>query len=162
MEIENINNQQGESSKKLWERLSEDLDFASRLFPQGIAINSRFIEIAKGKAVSVLPWNEKLLFDKERSIMASGAVVTLIDQTCGLACMSTFDEPMAVATLDLRIDYMRPGRKGHEIRVVANCYRVTHHIAFVRANAFDSDNEEDIIATAQAAFMITPEKKIGT
>ena len=62
--------------------------------------------------------------------------------------------PQAIATLDLRIDYMRAAAPGREIIAVARCYKLTRSIAFVRGAAFE-DDENDPVATAQAAFALT-------
>jgi uncharacterized protein (TIGR00369 family) len=148
-------------SQEPWQFMAQNMAQIGDMMPQSKAIGARYIEITKASASAILPWQEHLLGDVENGIMASGAVVTLIDQTCGTACIAALNKPMTLATLDLRIDYMRAGRKGHDIRARAECYRVTHNIAFVRAFAYDSDNDEDIISAAQACFMINSDQPMG-
>jgi len=77
----------------------------------------------------------------------------MLDHASGQAVYAALDVPEAVATLDLRIDYMRRAEPGRDLFVEAHCYRVTHAIAFVRAVAYDAD-KDDPVATAQAAFML--------
>ena len=60
----------------------------------------------------------------------------------------------ALATLSLRIDYQRAAKPGETIIGVAECYRTTKHVAFLRAIAHDGD-DTDPVATAQATFMST-------
>jgi acyl-coenzyme A thioesterase PaaI-like protein len=77
-----------------------------------------------------------------------------LDHTCGLAAAMALTQATPLATLDLRIDYMRAAEPGHDIHARAHCYKLTHSVAFVRATAYDRDIA-DPVATAQAAFMLT-------
>jgi acyl-coenzyme A thioesterase PaaI-like protein len=75
--------------------------------------------------------------------------------------MAALGVPIPIATLDLRIDYMRAAEPGLDIHARAHCYKLTHTIAFVRATAYDRD-PDDPVATAQAAFMLGAAPAGGT
>jgi len=58
-----------------------------------------------------------------------------------------------IATLDLRVDYMRAARPRVDLLSEARCYRVTRTIGFVRAWAFE-DDPADPVAAAQSTYVI--------
>ncbi|MFX5578868.1 PaaI family thioesterase, partial [Acinetobacter baumannii] len=58
------------------------------------------------------------------------------------------------ATLDLRIDYLRPASRGATVIGRGECYRLTRQIAFVRGQAHDGD-PDDPIAHVAGTFMAT-------
>lgn len=121
--------------------------------PQAVALDLRTIDISPGRVVMTAPYREDLIGNPETGVIAGGVVTTMLDHASGQAVYAALDAPEAVATLDLRIDYMRRAEPGRDLFVEAHCYRVTHAIAFVRAVAYDAD-KDDPVATAQAAFML--------
>jgi uncharacterized protein (TIGR00369 family) len=132
--------------------------------PQAAAVGFRVVSVEPGDAVMALPHNPALVGDPESGVLAGGAVTTLLDHVCGLAVGSRVlagGGVGSIATLDLRIDYMRAAEPGREILARAHCYHVTRQIAFVRAAAFDDDDETDPVATAQAAFALSAGAQTG-
>jgi uncharacterized protein (TIGR00369 family) len=122
--------------------------------PQAAALGFRFVSAGDGRGSIEVPWREDLVGDPETQVIAGGVVTSLLDHTCGLAITSAAGTvPFSTATLDLRIDYMRPAAPRAGVIAEAHCYKVTRSIAFVRASAWDAD-PDDPIATAQAAFVL--------
>lgn len=101
------------------------------------------------------PWREDLVGDPETGVLAGGLVTTLIDHAGGMAVWTKLERFETVATLDLRVDYMRPAAAGRDLIAEARCYRLTNRVAFVRAWAFE-DDPEDPVAAAQAAYVLSP------
>jgi len=100
-----------------------------------------------------VPYREDLVGDPDTGVIAGGVVTTLLDHTSARAVAKKLTEATSIATLDLRIDYMRPSRPGRDICATAYCYKVTRSVAFVRAVAYE-DDPDDPVAAAQAAFML--------
>ncbi|HEX3699111.1 MAG TPA: PaaI family thioesterase [Phenylobacterium sp.] len=122
--------------------------------PQAAALGFRFLSAGDGRGSIEVPWREDLVGDPDSGVIAGGVVTSLLDHTCGLAISAAAPaQPFATATLDLRIDYMRPAAPRAGVTCEAHCYKLTRSIAFVRAQAWDAD-PADPIATAQAAFVL--------
>lgn len=121
--------------------------------PQAMALKLETVSLDKTGAVLKVPYDEKLIGDPETGVIAGGVVTTLLDHACGQAVHTGLTEFKTIATLDLRIDYMRPAKVGQDIYAKAHCYKVTRSVAFVRAVAYD-DDPDDPVAAAQAAFML--------
>ena len=67
--------------------------------------------------------------------------------------MAAMGMRVPIATLDLRIDYMRPAAPGRDILLMAHCYKLTRSVAFTHAVAYQ-DAVDDPIANASGAFMV--------
>jgi uncharacterized protein (TIGR00369 family) len=121
--------------------------------PHSRALGLTILSCDGTTATLVAPYRAELIGDPDTGVIAGGVVTTLLDHACGQAVMAALGRAASVATLDLRIDYMRGAEPGLDIRAIADCYKLTRRIAFVRATAYDRD-PGDPVATAQAAFML--------
>jgi len=118
------------------------------------AIGAYYAGVSEDGVTMALPWREDLVDDPETRVIASGVVTALLDNCCGMAVWDRINEFKPVATLDLRIDYMRPARPDHELKVTARCYKLTRSIGFVRAFAYEV-SADDPVAAAQCAFIVS-------
>jgi uncharacterized protein (TIGR00369 family) len=100
------------------------------------------------------PWREDLVGDPDTGVLSGGLVTTLLDHVGGLAVWIALGRFEPIATLDLRVDYMRAAAARRDLIAEARCYRLTRSIAFVRAWAFE-DSPDDPVAAAQSAYMLT-------
>lgn len=121
--------------------------------PFSNALEMRLEDIGDGYAVITMPWSDDLVGDPRTGVIHGGAVSALMDTCGGAAVMSHPEAPAGTATIDLRIDYMRPATPGQRILARAECYNVTRSVGFVRASAWDEDDSRPV-ATAAGAFTV--------
>lgn len=122
------------------------------------AVGAEFVSMEGNQVRARVAWREDLVGDPDTGVIHGGVLTTLLDNLCGMAVLVALEKFRSTATLDLRIDYMRPARKGEDVMAEAECYRVTRHIAFVRAKAFH-EGEDRIIAAASASFALNDPRK---
>ena len=134
----------------------------SDAIPQNKALGLEVVEVARGRGVLRLPWKQDLVGNPETGVIHGGAITTMLDACCGMAVVTMLKTPQPFATLDLRIDYVRPATKGEAVIAEAECYRITSNVAFTRAFAHHGDRS-DPIAAASGTFMLatkgTPRNK---
>lgn len=91
-----------------------------------------------------LPWREDLIGDPGQQTLASGPIVAMIDVAASLAVWQRRGGFVAHATLDLRVDHLRPPAAGRTVIGRGECYRVTPSLSFVRGEAHDGDPDDPV------------------
>jgi uncharacterized protein (TIGR00369 family) len=121
--------------------------------PYARSLGFEVVDVGPARVTMKTPYRKDLIGDPETGVIAGGVITALLDHVCGAAVMAALVDRQSIATLDLRIDYMRGAEPGRDILAAAHCYKITRSVAFVRALAYE-DSQDNPIANATGAFMI--------
>lgn len=130
---------------KLLERLASDP-------PHPNALGFRLVTLDGTEPVMVCPYRDDLVGDPETGVVAGGVVTALLDHICGMAVWTAMGRLATIATLDLRIDYLRAAQPRRDLMARARCHKLGQTFAFVRASAYE-DDPDDPVAAATAVLM---------
>ena len=128
--------------------------------PYAKALGFELLSIERGRASARAPYRDDLVGDPETKVIHGGVITALLDNIAGVAVIAALNELKSTATLDLRIDYMRPAEPGRDIIGEAECYHVTRTVAFVRAWAYH-ESRDRVIATGAGAFALNEISRFG-
>lgn len=133
--------------------MRDHVAFMNSVVPWGNEVGFQVSRVERGHVWGLQPWSEKLVGDPQTGVIHGGVITTFLDNLSGMACTAAMTELRFVATIDLRIDYMRPASKGLDIIGEAECYHLTRTVCFTRAWAYH-ETRDRLIATAAGTFAI--------
>ena len=121
--------------------------------PHNAKLGIHMVDIAPGRCTTYIEFRPELVGDPSRGVLHGGVVTTLIDATAGAAVYTSIPAGKSLATLDMRIDYLKPTEPDKRLYATAELYRLTRRIAFVRTSAYQDDPENQV-AHCAASFMV--------
>ena len=122
-------------------------------------LNLAVVEVGRGHATFHMAYQVRFIGDPETGVLGGGVITTLIDSVCGTAVQTALRKPVTIATLDLRIDYLRPSTPGSPLYARAECYKVTRHVAFTRATAWNDDPASPLAHSVGTFMLASPSSR---
>jgi uncharacterized protein (TIGR00369 family) len=122
-------------------------------------IGLQIVSVDASRGTMLLPPRAEWEGDPQRGRMHPGPLIVLADSACGIAVGAALQSRnITYATLDLRLDWLRPANTRQPVYSEAHCYRLTRSVAFIRAEVWQDDRSQPV-ASAQSAFMLgTPSR----
>jgi len=121
-------------------------------------LGMRCESLERGLVRSLVPFRPELIGDATRPALHGGVLSALADATCGAAVFTLLRPGDSCSTIDLRLDYLRPGRE-QDIRCEARVLRLGGQVAVTEARLYQDSGAD--IAVAKGVFMVRRGKKRG-
>jgi uncharacterized protein (TIGR00369 family) len=130
-----------------------------RQLPHQQAIGFELLELTTEYASGRIPYRLEFVGNPLTGVVHGGIVTTLLDTVGGAAVIGRFGAPLTMATLDLRIDYLRPSRPRHDLFARVECYKLTRNVAFTRGVAYDAAIDDPLAAMSATYMLHTPTQR---
>jgi uncharacterized protein (TIGR00369 family) len=128
--------------------------FMEEAIPFNRVLGIEVAELRSGFARLEIPFRPELIGDSQRPAVHGGVLSALIDTAGGAAAFTLVSLPEdRVSTIDLRVDYLRPG-DAQRLVAEATVTRMGNRVASVDIVCFHPDRRERLIATGKGAYNV--------
>ena len=128
-----------------------------RLFLERIPFNRvlgiEIVELGPGRALFAVPFRPELIGDPERPALHGGVLSAVADTCGGCAVWCAVEEDDRVSTIDLRVDYLRPGRP-EDLRCEGRVLRVGNRVGVAHVTLFQDSAPGEVIAEAKGVYSV--------
>jgi len=139
--------------------LPAELETGIRQFmEEGIPFNKflgmKCTMLLRGKAALELPARDEFTGDPTRPALHGGVMSTLADTVGGLACFTLIEPHDRVSTIDLRVDYLRPGKVSTSLQAEADIIRLGNRVGVANVSIFQDNDRAHPVAVAKGVYSI--------
>jgi uncharacterized protein (TIGR00369 family) len=136
--------------------LTASLDAIRQFFDEIIPFNKlvgiELVDLERGKLSAKIPFRPELIGDPTRPALHGGVISTLADTVGGGAVFTLTNAGDKVATIDLRVDYLLPGKPA-DLFAEATVIRVGNRVG-VASIEVTQEGTEGPIAVAKGVYTI--------
>lgn len=137
--------------------MAVDLEEVRRIMTEVVVYNRhlgvQIPELRRGFARMVLPYRPEFVGDPERMALHGGIVSTLVDNCAGAAVWSTVEPGDRIATVDLRVDYLRPAPAA-DLWAESTVLRSGNRVAVAEVRVYAEAAPERTIAAGKGVYNV--------
>jgi uncharacterized protein (TIGR00369 family) len=137
---------------ELW-RLLMVRHFMADQIPFNRVLGIEVGELREGFARLEVPFRPELVGDPFKPALHGGVLSAVIDACGGAAVFTMVVPPDTISTIDLRIDYLRPGQT-RRIVCESTVARMGNRVASVDSRVYHPDAPDRLIATGKAVYSV--------
>jgi uncharacterized protein (TIGR00369 family) len=133
---------------EVWKQLAEEW------IPFNKFVGLQAISIEEGDILFEVPFRDELIGDPVKRAIHGGVISMLADTAGGFAVWTALhDERARVSTIDLRVDYLRPGKQ-EPLRAHATLVRAGKTVGVADVRLFHPTDPSATIATGKGVYAI--------
>ncbi len=127
--------------------------FMAEAIPFNRVLGIEVVELRGGFARLEVPFRKELIGDPSRPALHGGVISAVVDACGGAAALTLVPPPGLVSTIDLRVDYLRPGEP-QRLVCESSVTRLGNRVASVDSRVFHPEAPDRLIATGKAVYNI--------
>lgn len=135
--------------------MPKDLSKHTRFMEQEVPFN-RYLGFTvthseEGFVKVLIPFKSEFIGDPRRPALHGGILSTVIDACGGLAVWTLFDVEDLISTVDMRVDYLRPG-PASAIVAESRVVRMGNRVSVVNTIVYPEGMQEEVLAEGRAVY----------
>ena len=128
-------------------------EFFNTKIPFNVLLGLRLEHVERGRVEGILRFREEFIGDPTRPALHGGVLSMMADAVGGAAVWTLVEEGSRVATIDLRVDYLRPGRP-EDLCARAQVARVGNRVGVSRVWLGQPGEDDAAVAEATGVYTI--------
>lgn len=135
--------------------MPKDFSELKRFFEEQVPFN-RYLGLKvehcePGLARMTVPFRSEFVGDPRRPALHGGILSAVIDACGGLAVWTHFSPEDRISTVDMRVDYLRPG-PAEELRVESRVVRMGNRVSVVHSVVTALEGDGEAVAEGRAVY----------
>ncbi len=135
-----------------------ELELLKQVIEEHIPFNKvlgvKAVSLERGRTVLEIPFRPELIGDPMKPALHGGVISALADVAGGMAIWSSLTDALhRVSTIDLRVDYLRPGRQ-ETLVAEATAVRVGRSVGVADIKVFHPSAPNEAVATGKGVYVI--------
>jgi uncharacterized protein (TIGR00369 family) len=135
------------------DKLEELRELMLRRIPFNSVLGIQIVELSPGRATLAIPFRPELVGDPVRPALHGGVISALADTCGGCTVWSAVGDGDRVSTIDLRVDYLRPG-KLEDLHATGVVLRVGNRVGVTTISLFHPSQPDELVAEAKGVYSV--------
>ena len=135
--------------------MARDLSKHIRLMEQEVPFNRylgfKVLDVHEGYVKTLIPYRPEFIGDSRRPALHGGFLAAVVDACGGLAVWTNFNIGDLISTVDMRVDYLRPG-PDRDIIAESNVVRTGNRVSVVNTVIHTADDPQEVLAEGRAVY----------